>query len=73
VISPLSPVARREFVARLRRLGFRGPYAGAKHEFMVRGDLRLRIPNPHRGDIAVPLLTKILKQAGISAEEWARA
>jgi len=72
-MSPLSPVTRREFVARLRRLGFRGPYAGAKHEFMVRGDLRLRIPNPHRGDIAVPLLTKILKQAGVSPEEWTRA
>ena len=69
----LSPVTRREFVARLRRLGFRGPHAGAKHEFMVRGDLRLRIPNPHRGDIAVPLLAKILKQAEVSPEEWTRA
>jgi predicted RNA binding protein YcfA (HicA-like mRNA interferase family) len=72
-MSPLSPVTRRELIARLRRLGFRGPYGGAKHEFMVRGDLRLRIPNPHRGDIDVPLLTKILKQAGVSPEEWARA
>jgi hypothetical protein len=40
---------------------------------MVRGDLRLRIPNPHRGDIGVPLLTRILKQAGISPEEWTQA
>jgi predicted RNA binding protein YcfA (HicA-like mRNA interferase family) len=71
-MSPLSLVTRREFIARLRRLGFKGPYAGAKHEFMVRGDLRLRIPNPHRGDIGVPLLTKILKQAGIAPEEWTR-
>jgi predicted RNA binding protein YcfA (HicA-like mRNA interferase family) len=72
-MSSLAPVTRREFIARLRRLGFRGPYAGAKHEFMVRGDLRLRVPNPHRRDIGVPLLTRILKQAGISPEEWTRA
>jgi predicted RNA binding protein YcfA (HicA-like mRNA interferase family) len=71
-MSPFSPVARRELIARLRRLGFTGPYAGAKHEFMVRGDLRLRLPNPHSGDIAAPLLTKILKQAGVSPEEWTR-
>jgi predicted RNA binding protein YcfA (HicA-like mRNA interferase family) len=70
---PLSPVSRRDLVAHLRRLGFRGPYAGAKHEFMVRGDLRLRIPNPHGGDIGVPLLTKILRQVGISPEDWSLA
>ena len=70
---PLSPVSRRDLVARLQRLGFKGPYAGAKHEFMVRGNLRLRIPNPHGGDIGVPLLTKILSQAGISPEDWTRA
>ena len=68
----LSPVTRRELIVRLRRLGFRGPYGGAKHEFMVRGDLRLRIPNPHRRDIGVPLLTRMLKQAGVSPQEWAR-
>jgi predicted RNA binding protein YcfA (HicA-like mRNA interferase family) len=72
-MSPLSPVTRRELIARLRRLGFVGPYAGAKHEFMVRGELRLRMPNPHRGDIGVPLLIRILRQAGVSPEEWTGA
>jgi predicted RNA binding protein YcfA (HicA-like mRNA interferase family) len=28
------------------------------------------IPNPHQGDIGVGLLTRILRQAGVSREEW---
>lgn len=37
---------------------------------MVKGDLVLTIPNPHRKEIAVDLLVRILKQAGNSREEW---
>jgi len=37
---------------------------------MTRGDLALTIPNPHRGDISVDLLTRILRRAGISRKEW---
>jgi hypothetical protein len=44
-------VKRRDLIAGLRALGFQGPFSGGKHEFMVRGDLVLTIPNPHRGDI----------------------
>jgi UDP-N-acetylmuramyl pentapeptide synthase len=32
--------------------------------------LRLTIPNPHQGEIGKDLLSRILKQAGISREEW---
>ena len=70
-MSPLSAVSR--VTSSRASRGSRGPYAGAKHEFMVRGDLCLRIPNPHAGDIGVPLLTKILRQEGISPEDWSRA
>ena len=52
----LTPVSRTEFVRRLRRLGYEGPYSGGKHAFMVRGNLTLRIPNPHGSDIGVGLL-----------------
>jgi hypothetical protein len=48
----LNPVSRREFVQRLRSLGFEGPYSGGRHEFMLRGDRRLILPNPHRGNIS---------------------
>ena len=68
--SRLIPVSRRELIRRMSRLGFVGPYPGADHEYMSRGLLEVRIPNPHGGDISVDLLQKILKQAGISREEW---
>ncbi|ETN88376.1 MULTISPECIES: type II toxin-antitoxin system HicA family toxin [Thermus] len=66
----LRPVSRRELVARLKALGFAGPYTGGRHQFMVRGSVRLVLPNPHRGEISVDLLKRILKQAGIEEEEW---
>jgi hypothetical protein len=28
------------------------------------------IPNPHEGDISVGLLARLLRQAGVSREEW---
>jgi predicted RNA binding protein YcfA (HicA-like mRNA interferase family) len=63
-------VRRRELVAAFRRIGFIGPYSGGRHEFMVRGDTVVTIPNPHRGDIDVSLLKIILKQAGVTRREW---
>jgi predicted RNA binding protein YcfA (HicA-like mRNA interferase family) len=67
---PLSPVSRRELIRRLGRLGFDGPYTGGRHEFMVRGECRLILPNPHRGEIGVDLLARLLRQAGIEREDW---
>jgi len=64
------PIKRRELVACLRRLGFSGPFAGGKHEFMQRGDLSITIPNPHRGDIGPNLLARLLRQAGIERSLW---
>jgi hypothetical protein len=38
---------------------------------MVKGELKLRIPNPHRSsDISDSLLKEILRQAEISEEKW---
>ena len=69
----LSPVKWSDLVKRLRALGFEGPFAGGKHPYMVRGDLVLTIPNPHRGEIGPDLLAHILRQAGVSREEWGGA
>jgi hypothetical protein len=66
------PVSRTELVCALRQAGFSGPYAGSKHQFMERANVRLRLPNPHRGDIGMGLLSRLLAQAGISREEWER-
>ncbi len=67
---PFGPVARKELIRHLKQLGFRGPYAGARHQFMVKGDITIRVPNPHQADIGKELLSRILRQAGITREEW---
>ena len=69
----LVPVTRRELIKRLGKLGFVGPYPGADHEYMSRGFVEARIPNPHGSDISTDLLQRILKRAGISREEWFEA
>ena len=68
--SKLSPVSWAELVKRLRLLGFDGPYQGGKHPYMIKDNLVLTIPNPHRKEISVDLLSRILKQAGITRVEW---
>lgn len=70
LMPPFGPVSRRDLIRYLRMLGFEGPYPGTRHEFMVKGDLTPRLPNPHRGEISRDLLDRVLKQAGVSKEEW---
>ncbi|QBQ53122.1 type II toxin-antitoxin system HicA family toxin [Nitrosococcus wardiae] len=64
------PIKRRELIYYLRQFGFEGPYSGGRHQFMIRGSVTIRIPNPHQGDIGKELLARILRQAQISKEEW---
>ncbi|MBZ0168142.1 MAG: type II toxin-antitoxin system HicA family toxin [Kofleriaceae bacterium] len=66
----LGPTTRAALIRGLHQLGFRGPSSGGKHQFMTKGHLRIRIPNPHRGDIGGHLLRAILREAGISVAEW---
>jgi len=69
---PFGPVKRKELLRYLQQLGFSGPYSGGKHQFMVKGNLSIHVPNPHQGDIGRDLLLRILRQAGISKEIWER-
>ena len=62
----LGPIKRPDLIYFLRRLGFSGPHPGGKHEFMRKGDLKLILPNPHRGDVSAGLLVRLLRQAGIA-------
>ena len=66
----LGPIKREELVQYLRDLDFEGPYSGRKHQFMIKGVVRLHIPNPHQSDIGRELLSRILKQAGIDKDTW---
>ena len=67
------PIKRRDLIAAFRKLGFSGPFAGGKHEFLIRGDLTLTLPNPHQADIGRDLLARILRQANIDRASWERA
>ena len=66
----LPPISRKKFIQRLRELGFEGPFAGGKHPQMRRGNLTFIIPNEHAGDIGPGFLQRLLKQAGVSRDEW---
>ena len=66
----LGPIKRQELIQNLRALGFEGPYSGRKHQFMIKGEVRLRIPNPHQKDVGKELLSRILRQAKISRDVW---
>ena len=63
-------ISLRKLIQKFHKLGFDGPYSGGRHLFMVRGELKVRIPNPHKGDISQHLMAEILRQAGISTKEW---
>ena len=66
----LGPIKRRDLVFYLRQVGFEGPSSGGRHQFMVKGDTIVRLPNPHESDIGREFLARILRQAPISKDEW---
>jgi len=66
----LTPVSWNELVRRLHYFDYEGPYRGGKHPYMIKGNMVLTIPNPHRREISVDLLSRILRQAGISRQQW---
>jgi predicted RNA binding protein YcfA (HicA-like mRNA interferase family) len=68
------PISRRELIRRFRSLGFTGPVSGGRHQFMQKGTIKVRIPNPHGSDaIDGPLVKEILSQASIRLDRWRKA
>ena len=63
-------LSRKDLIRKFRALGYSGPFSGGKHQFMIKGSRKIRIPNPHVGDISASLVKDILRQAGISSQEW---
>jgi hypothetical protein len=68
------PLKRREFVRRLRALGFDGPFSGTRHQFMVYDQHRQTIPT--NSEYSVPQTRMLLRQVEsilgrpISWDEW---
>jgi predicted RNA binding protein YcfA (HicA-like mRNA interferase family) len=70
----LRPCSRRELIRKLRALGYAGPFAGGNHQFMSKpGALSVRVPNPHRGDISIDLVKRILQVSDIKQQDWETA
>ena len=75
-MSRWSPCKRKDFVRRLRALGFDGPFAGTRHQFMVLLHHRLAIPT--NDEYSVPQLRMLLREVAeilgreISLEEWSQ-
>ena len=69
-----NPCKRSDFIRRLRRLGFDGPFSGSKHQFVTLGHHRLTVPS--NSEYSVPQLKFMLREIAeiigreISADEW---
>lgn len=75
-MSRWTPCRRKDFIRRLRKLGFDGPYSGTRHQFMVYGQHRLAIPsNP---EYSVPQLRMLIQEVEgiigreITTDEWSK-
>ena len=70
----LKPEKPHVVVRKLRKLGFDGPYGGGKHVFMRHPQTGMKISVPiHKDrDIPVGTLRAIVRQLGISVEEWSK-
>lgn len=66
----LVPITVKELIRRLRELGWEGPVAQGKHPQMRKAGRRLQIPNEHGSVLSVGLLSRLLRAAGISPDEW---
>jgi len=66
----LAPISWGAFVRKMRSLGWSGPHQEGRHPYMIKGSLSITIPNPHREQISVDLLSRILRQAMVSRSDW---
>jgi len=71
----MSPaISKKELIRKFRNLGYTEPFSGTKQQFIKKGNMKLRIPNPQKNsDIDISLIKEILKQANISYEKWSNA
>jgi predicted RNA binding protein YcfA (HicA-like mRNA interferase family) len=73
-MSRWKPCKRSEFIRRLRKLGFDGPYSGTHHQFMVHQQHRLTTPS--NDEYSVPQLRMMVREVEhilgrlVAVEEW---
>jgi len=68
------PLKRRDFIRKLRALGFDGPFSGTRHQFMVWQQHRQTIPT--NSEYSVPQIRLLIRQVEsilarpISLDDW---
>jgi hypothetical protein len=68
------PLKRRDFIRKLRALGFAGPFSGTRHQFMVLDQRRQTIPT--NSEYSVPQVRMLVRQVesilarSIPLDEW---
>jgi len=67
---PLRPLRAREIVRKLERVGFVFRRQKGGHARYVHPDGRGVTISMHPGDVPVPVVRSIVRQAGLSDEEW---
>ncbi len=73
-MSQWAPCKRRDFIRKLRELGFNGPFSGTRHQFMIYAQHRLAIPS--NAEYSVPQLRMMVREIEdiigrvIAVEEW---
>lgn len=73
-MSRWTPCKRRDFIKKLRMLGFDGSFSGTRHQFMTFDENRLTIPS--NDEYSVPQLRMMLREVEeiidrpIDLDEW---
>jgi hypothetical protein len=71
------PCKRRDFIYRLRPLGFDGPFSGTRHQFMTYKNHRLAMPSYE--EYSIPQLRTMIREVEeiigreITSDEWNRS
>lgn len=74
-MSHWNPCKRRDFIKKVRILGFNGPFSGTRHQFMVFGQHRLAVPS--NDEYSIPQLRMMIREIeaitgdSINSETWA--
>lgn len=75
-MSQWTPCKRRDFITKLRKLGFDGPFSGTRHQFMGYKQHRLAIPT--NTEYSIPQMRMMIREVEniiereINADEWNR-
>ncbi|RIK61170.1 hypothetical protein DCC62_27760 [candidate division KSB1 bacterium] len=57
------PCKRNDFIKRLRKLGFEGPYSGTRHQFIIYEQHRLTVPS--NTEYSVPQLRMMIREVEV--------